>query len=165
LKKGEVSFCAEHKMKHMLIVAIALFAAACADETTKTGGSAQNPDAAAAASAAPTLQSMPSWENARSTGVDFRAVGQEPGWMLDLYADGRANLVWDYGDKGAAFAGLAISHPQEGSTQYDASGAGHALRVVTQRFPCQDAMSGEAYPARVTVTIDGRALEGCGKSV
>ena len=107
---------------------------------------------------------MPSWENARAAGVDFRAVGQEPGWMLDLYSDGRASIVWDYGDKGAAFTDATISNPQEGATQYDASASGHTLRVVTQRFPCQDAMSGEAFPARVVVTIDGRTLEGCGKS-
>jgi uncharacterized membrane protein len=150
-------------MKRTLIVLCALLATACADETTKIESAAQAP--VATQSATPNLQSMPSWENARTAGIDFRAVGQEPGWMLDLYTDGRAALVWDYGEKGAAFTRGALSDPQEGASQYDASEGGHTLRVVRRRFPCQDAMSGEAYPARVTVTIDGRTLEGCGKSV
>jgi uncharacterized membrane protein len=142
-------------------VLLALTLSACSAPTSQPQAEAP----AAQASAAPSLDSMPSWETARAAGVDFRAVGQEPGWMADIYTDGRVQIVWDYGDKSAAFTGASPSYPREGSTQYDVTGVGHTLRVVTQRFPCQDAMSGEAYPARVVVTIDGRTLEGCGKSV
>jgi uncharacterized membrane protein len=39
------------------------------------------------------------------------------------------------------------------------------LTIVIRRFPCQDAMSGEAYPAAVDIVIDGRELSGCGRSV
>lgn len=143
-----------------LILTLAFALAACGDRTTK---SEANPEAQAPA--APSLQAMPSWENARAEGVDFRGVGQEPGWMLDLHTDGSAKLIWNYGEQGAAFADVALSYPREGDALYEAQTNEHQLSVLVRRFPCEDAMSGEAYPASVTLTIDGETLQGCGKSV
>jgi putative lipoprotein len=108
---------------------------------------------------------MPQWDQARAAGVDFRAVGQEPGWLLDIYTRGIIKFVWDYGERYSEFAIVEPTHPQEGLTRYEANSDGVALVVNIRRAPCQDAMSGEAYPSTVEVVVDGRTLNGCGRSV
>lgn len=111
------------------------------------------------------LATMPAWDAARAAGVDFRGIGQEPGWMLDIYQRDRIALVWDYGENSATFPLTAPSSPQEGATRYDTHADGRTAQITIRRFPCQDAMSGEAFPSTVEVVIDGRALNGCGRSV
>jgi len=111
------------------------------------------------------LASMPSWENARAQGVDFRGVGQEPGWLLDIYTADRMVLLWDYGENRIETPRGEPDTRQEGVTRYEGRSGGHTLVVTIRRAPCEDAMSGQPYPARVEVAIDGRTLTGCGRSV
>jgi putative lipoprotein len=149
-----------------LILVAAL--AACTAEPAK-----QEATPAAETSAAPAaattnesnLAQMPSWEGARAAGVDFRAVGQEPGWIIDIYSGNRIVALLDYGESLIAFPRPEPAHPVEGSTSYQTQADGHTLSVIIRRSPCQDGMSGEAYPATVDVVIDGRTLNGCGRSV
>ena len=125
----------------------------------------QTPTSTATASVEETLAAMPNWENARAQGVDFRAVGQEPGWLLDIYTADRMILVWDYGSNRLETPRGQPTSPQEGATRYEGQSGGHTLVVTIRRAPCQDAMSGEAYPSTVEIVIDGRTLNGCGRSV
>jgi putative lipoprotein len=152
-----------------LIMVLALAACSQAEEA-KVEAPAETATPASAAQAPPAnaqeaLARMPSWGDARAAGVDFRAVGQEPGWLLDIYTRGIIKFVWDYGDNYAEFAIAEPTSPQEGATRYEANSDGRALVVTIRRAPCQDAMSGEAYPSTVEVVVDGRALNGCGRSV
>lgn len=150
---------------------LALALAACGQTTTvETAETPAAPPPQAEAAATPqtpqeALAAMPSWETARGAGVDFRAVGQEPGWLLDIYTRGIAKLAWDYGEQYGEFAIGEPTYPQEGATRYEANSDGRALVVIIRRAPCADAMSGEAFPSTVEVTIDGSTLRGCGRSV
>jgi uncharacterized membrane protein len=128
-------------------------ASSAASETAEAGANDSN------------LAQMPQWENARAAGVDFRAVGQEPGWMIDIYAQNRIVALLDYGETLIEFPRTAPTYPIEGSTAYQTQVEGHTLSIIIRRSACQDAMSGEGYPATVDVVIDGRALNGCGRSV
>jgi uncharacterized membrane protein len=121
--------------------------------------------AVAAPAADPDAPPAPAWEDARSAGVDFRAVGQEPGWLLNIYRADKITLDWNYGQNKAEFPLTQPDASQEGATRYDAQAGGHTLSVTIRRFPCQDAMSGAAFPSTVEVTIDGQTLRGCGRSV
>ena len=143
-----------------LILALAL--AACG-QTTNSEQAA--PPAAEPPAASEPASAAAAWEDARAQGVDFRAIGQEPGWVLNIYRQERITLAWDYGQNSATFPLTEPTYPVEGQTRYDASADGKTIAVVIRRFPCQDAMSGAAFPATVEVTIDGRTLQGCGKSV
>ena len=94
---------------------------------------------------------------------DFRAVGQEPGWLLELKHSGQIRLVADYGNDTV----VAPTPPAEtdSATQartYHAVAGARDLRVLIQPTACTDAMSGEPYETTVTVTLDGRAYHGCG---
>ncbi|MFO1017520.1 MAG: hypothetical protein U1E03_07985 [Hyphomonadaceae bacterium] len=122
--------------------------------------STQAPPASQAA-----LAQMPSWESARAAGVDFRAVGQEPGWMVDVYTQGRIVALMDYGQTLVEFPAATLTNPAEGATRFEAQVQGHTLSLTARRAPCEDAMSGAPYPATVEVVFDGRTLNGCGKSV
>ncbi|MEQ1617759.1 MAG: hypothetical protein ABL883_05395 [Terricaulis sp.] len=142
-----------------LILALALVACAAPPQTNEAG----NNDLGAQAQDA--LAAMPSWENARAAGVDFRAVGSEPGWMLDIYQQHRMVMIWDYGEASAEFPLVEPTTSQEGATRYDARAGGHTVAITIRRFPCSDPMSGEHFPASVEAVIDGRTLTGCGRSV
>lgn len=120
---------------------------------------------AAATTTESALAQMPAWDGARAAGVDFRAVGQEPGWMIDIYAQDRIVALTDYGQMMIEFPRPEPTYPVEGAMLYEAQGGGHTLSITVRRAPCEDAMSGEAYPSTVDVVIDGRTLNGCGRSV
>lgn len=108
-----------------------------------------------------------SYEAARLRGARFRALGQEPGWLLDIYPTGerpRLHLVADYGELELT---MPLSEPRvdhdAGTRTYRTATDSHRLEAVIEERSCTDAMSGFAFPRTVTLTLDGRTLEGCGR--
>lgn len=146
-----------------LILTLAL--AACGQTTAVTSETTEDTTTAQAAAADPNAPPAPAWEDAQAAGVDFRAVGQEPGWLLNIYRENKITLDWDYGQSKAEFPLAAPDTSQEGATRYSAQAGGHTLAVTIRRFPCNDAMSGAAFPSTVEVVIDGQTLSGCGRSI
>jgi putative lipoprotein len=103
------------------------------------------------------------WEAARERGVDFRAVGQEPGWWLEI--SGRdLELAVDYGERR-----LTLREPKRelegGRRVYRGTADGHAVEVGLEKRRCEDAMSGEAFTTTVTVELDGETYRGCGRTL
>jgi putative lipoprotein len=101
------------------------------------------------------------WADAARRGVIFRAVGNEPGWYLEIHSD-RLVAVTDYGSMRTE---LAYTEPTVAGrrTVYRASGDGHEMVAVVERGGCTDTMSGEAFEATATVTLDGAMYHGCGR--
>lgn len=101
------------------------------------------------------------WEEARRRGVDFRAIGQEPGWYLEI-AHGRQILFV------TAYGGQRILLPtpepvlEGGRETYAVSNESHQLKVEISLQYCTDTMSGEVFDNSVQVTLDGRRYGGCG---
>jgi putative lipoprotein len=104
------------------------------------------------------------WVEASGRGIDFRAVGQEPGWYLEIDNEHVMHLVYDYAERTATTPVPAPVVSSEG-VSYTAVTDAHRLAVVIEPRPCSDAMSGQPFPSTVTVTIDGRTLRGCGRSL
>jgi uncharacterized membrane protein len=102
------------------------------------------------------------WSDARARGVDLRAIGQEPGWYLEIDHGTSMRVVYDYAERQAS---LPAPEPVTSgrTTTYDAETSEHRVRVIVDERPCSDVMSGEAFPCTVTVEIDGRTLRGCGR--
>lgn len=148
-------------MKNVAALFAFALAAACAPTATEAPASAA---AAPATPASAEVASSDPWASAHAAGIDFRAIGQEPGWLLEIDDGGRMTLQYDYGEQRADFATPAPDTAREFTTVYEARAGQDTVRVTIQRAPCQDAMSGEPFPSRVTVVINGRTLEGCGKS-
>jgi heat shock protein HslJ/membrane-bound inhibitor of C-type lysozyme len=104
------------------------------------------------------------WEEAALMGVEFRALGQEPGWALDL-AEGRwIRYVGDYGaTRLYAASPRQVRGAPQGTVVYDAEPEGRALRVEIRQAPCRDAMSGQSFTHVVTVRLDTGTVKGCGR--
>ncbi len=148
------------------LILIAALAACSPQPTTQTEAPATTAAAEPAATTTPSaLEQMPTWETARAAGVDFRAVGQEPGWIVDIYTQDRIVALLDYGETRLEFPRTEPTYPAEGSTRYESQANGHTLSITYRRFPCEDTMSGQPYPSAVEVVVNGRTLNGCGRSV
>jgi uncharacterized membrane protein len=102
------------------------------------------------------------WERAKLDGVDFRAVGNEPAWVLEIQQQSRIVLLTDYGAKRVE---LPLPPPEEDrearKTRWDAG----ELQVEAIAHPCNDSMSGEAFESEVVVTWQGQTLRGCGRAL
>lgn len=92
----------------------------------------------------------------------FRAVGQEPGWLVEVFPGDSMRFLLDYGE-----TLLTTAAPAQDSTEaaivwrtLDPRGA---IELRATRATCHDAMSGEAFPATVTLTVGDRSLTGCGR--
>jgi putative lipoprotein len=104
------------------------------------------------------------WKNAGSSGIDFRAVGQEPGWFVEIDDERLIHLVYDYAER--ELTTRAPSKTIESDrTIYTGQAGNQVVTVAIQEKRCADVMSGEPYPFTVTVTVDDRVLEGCGRLV
>lgn len=106
----------------------------------------------------------PAWRLAKARGVRFRAVGQEPGWLLDIQSDGRIDIDTNYGEAAHHFP---PADPEvdagSGRTVHRVETEAHRATVVIEDQPCRDAMSGWPYEATVTLDLDGREYRGCGR--
>lgn len=102
------------------------------------------------------------WQQARERGVAFRAVGNEPGWWVEVDRGDNPALraLLDYGEREVAVArahGISSTQGFGGETE---DGTDVVLRI--RREPCSDGMSGEAFEAAAELTVGDRTYAGCG---
>lgn len=106
------------------------------------------------------------WEDAKLRGVDFRAVGNEPGWNLEISAGGSIVFIGDYGQTEYRFSTPDPVEDQDaGKTTYTVADGRHELVIVLEGRACMDTMSGESFETMVTVVLDGKELRGCGRAL
>lgn len=104
------------------------------------------------------------WEAARLRGVDFRATGNEPGWLLEITEGGTILFVTDYGERRYEFPTPEPRiHQEVAMTVFQAGNDAHALSVTLRGEGCQDTMSGAMFDTQVSVRLDGEDYAGCGK--
>lgn len=127
-----------------------------------TSGPIQEADTPGPGTDTPERAATP-WEQARLSGVEFRAIGQEPGWNLDIDQGREIRYVGDYGNTRVTVPTPEPDIDSAGTIVYHAQTAAHDLRVVIRETPCQDTMSGEEFTHSVTVMVGGREVQGCGR--
>lgn len=105
------------------------------------------------------------WEHAKLSGVDFRAVGNEPGWYLEIRHES-IRYVGDYGSTSHIFPKpqqtVATSSNQ---TTYLTRDAENELNVQIEGKQCHDTMSGEEFESTVTIRLNGTIYLGCGRAL
>jgi membrane-bound inhibitor of C-type lysozyme len=104
------------------------------------------------------------WEQARNRGVIFRALGQEPGWVVELQDDDRMIVSMDYGETELELRDVTRSEEEDGFTLTGHSG-GRDVLLHARNERCQDVMSGERFEMTVTMTVNGDQLNGCGRTL
>lgn len=103
------------------------------------------------------------WEHAKLHGVDFRAVGNEPGWHLEIGPD-NITYTGNYGSTNLVFpTPKPDTDTSLRQTVYQTSNPQAALRILIKGKKCNDTMSDETYESTVTVWIDDLLLIGCGR--
>lgn len=108
------------------------------------------------------------WELARRAGVTLRAVGQEPGWLLEISDQRRVDLLLDYGDTHITtpIASMEVDFTR-GATTYRVLPPTSPLRMTIYAVneACYDPMSGEGFTVTVVVDMNGgdRLYRGCGR--
>lgn len=100
------------------------------------------------------------WYEAAARGVRFRAIGNEPGWLLEVGHGERPVLraELDYGERTVELQGL--SQAGDGWTGETADGS--AVAVEVERVDCNDGMSGARFEAAVQLRLGDARYRGCG---
>ena len=104
------------------------------------------------------------WDAAAKRGVAFRAVGNEPGWYVEV--DGGATpalrATLDYGER-------KVEVPQAAPLDGDAFGYhgpatdGSVVVLRIRREACSDGMSDRSYDTSVTLDVGDMTYRGCGR--
>ncbi len=106
------------------------------------------------------------WEHAKLNGVDFRAVGNEPGWTLEISNKADIVLITDYGQKHYRFdAGSITSEAQLLTTVYEAQSNGNRIEILLTGKRCTDTMSNDTFPVSVSIQLNEKSYRGCGKAL
>ncbi|CCU79971.1 hypothetical protein HSACCH_01753 [Halanaerobium saccharolyticum subsp. saccharolyticum DSM 6643] len=104
------------------------------------------------------------WEKAKEEGVHFRAVGNEPGWLVEVKDDKRIKFVNDYGDLEikAPVDDLWLGPAGEDKIYYVENEA-IQFQVIIMKKSYQDTMSGEYFPYQVRVVFPNKSYVGGGR--
>src|SRR5262249_42626417 len=103
-------------------------------------------------------------EDARVRGVEFRASGNEPAWVLELMAD-RIVFVGAYGTERLTTPRTGGGTSPQGVALDSGVVEGHRLTARVLPGPCFDTMSGEQSASNVEVEVDGKSYRGCGEAL
>ncbi|MDX5379640.1 MAG: MliC family protein [Halomonas sp.] len=100
-------------------------------------------------------------------GVMFHGRGNEPGWNVNLAHDApELTLVLDYGTREMTLPYRVIGMDNaNGRVALASAAAQQPFELRLEARACFDDMSGEPFPARVTLSIDGETYRGCGQGI
>ena len=96
--------------------------------------------------------------------IVFRAVGNEPGWSLELTQSGDLRFTYNYGEQ-EVLAPVARVDEVEGGTSYYAVTETYTLYAFVTKVACKDTMSGSAFETIVTVALNTETFHGCGRDL
>ncbi|MCP1675368.1 putative lipoprotein [Natronocella acetinitrilica] len=105
--------------------------------------------------------SLSPWTRAMLQGVDFRAVGNEPGWHVEVIEEEMLMILTrDHGALHQVFEDIEVLADQAG---YRAESGGKDVVVTLDSAPCQDTNVGWTFPLTVSLGINGQTLQACGR--
>ena len=103
------------------------------------------------------------WDKAKQRGVAFRAIGNEPGWLLEV-GPGEAPTLHAELDYGQRKLDIVKLQSLSGLMGYaGATNDGKKVRVVLERKAGSDGMSDATYPVDAMFEVDGTQYRGCGR--
>ena len=102
------------------------------------------------------------WHKAKLRGVAFRAIGQEPAWLLEITEGSEITVMTDYGQTQTTYNYVKPKvHRAARITHYMLDG----LTVQIEGRPCIDTMSGEQFDTTVKLQFSDKTLKGCGRAL
>jgi putative lipoprotein len=103
------------------------------------------------------------WHKAKLRGVAFRAIGQEPGWLLEITNGEEILLVTDYGKNKKSYP--YVEPEEDKAARKTVFLVDDSTSVLIEGKPCTDSMSGESFEVKVTVKQGNKTLQGCGRAL
>jgi uncharacterized membrane protein len=104
------------------------------------------------------------WHAAKLRGVAFRAIGQEPGWLLEITTGDKILLVTNTGQTITEYPYVEPEVFQSQRKSYFSVKPGE-LMVTIEGLKCTDIMSGENFEVSVFIVLNGKQLNGCGRAL
>jgi membrane-bound inhibitor of C-type lysozyme len=106
------------------------------------------------------------WEHAKLSGIDFRGVGNEPGWVLEIRNADSIRFEYDYGQSEvSAPAPEPQTDVSNRTSVWAAQGDAGEFIVTVEGISCNDTMSDHTFGSRVTVLLGDREFHGCGRAL
>lgn len=99
------------------------------------------------------------WEAAKLDGVDFRAIGEEPPWILEIRG-ARVDFYFGYEKRRYRFPHTRIETENNRTVMESKE-----FKAVLTPGPCRDSMSGKTFETAVWIEWGGRRLHGCGRAL
>jgi uncharacterized membrane protein len=128
-------------------------------------GERPSPDPESLSTGTANNQTSP-WERAKLAGADFRAVGNEPGWDLEIRDGDRIDFTYDYGAHSLSLPILQRQVDTERrETRYRASDFSEVMTVLIEGIKCSDTMSDRVYSVTVRVQLGVTVYQGCGEAL
>jgi len=102
-------------------------------------------------------------EDARRRGVQYRGVGNEPGWRIEIGPE-EILVETDYGENRVMLP-IPPEVAFEGVQNFEQRTPRHHLRVAIEETRCLDSMTGDEFASTIKITLDGREFRGCGDAL
>lgn len=106
------------------------------------------------------------WAVAREAGIGFRAIGHEPGWVLEVdREDFPAMRIRGLGGEPAWSSTWTTQRPSgwRGVSQPGDGGKGMVAIVHLDYIRCIDAATGYPFGIQVTIHLGDQMMKGCGR--
>ncbi|MGX5818653.1 hypothetical protein ACWKWU_10680 [Chitinophaga lutea] len=104
----------------------------------------------------------PAANEVRALGATHWASGNEPGWSLAVMPPTKIQFTTNYGEEKIEFPYAEAQKGDKDATEFTTTKGGRTLHVKFENKRCTDD-AGIKHPMTVTVTLDGKALHGCGR--
>ena len=110
-------------------------------------------------------ESMSVWQKAKLNGVDYRAIGNEPSWLIEISSD-NALIKLNYGTDIINAKVININESKEkAQTELTLIDNDKTFTFLIERNECKDTMSGQTFSTRATLTYLKGIYIGCGKAL
>ncbi len=104
------------------------------------------------------------FERAKLSGVAFRAIGNEPGWILEITSDKQVLFLTNLGQDKTYFE-VIEKFSDYSSTEYEMHSNNNVMHVRIENSRCRDTMVDRVYESTVYINFDGVNMKGCGKAL
>ncbi len=100
----------------------------------------------------------------KENGLLFQAVGNEPGWVLEIISDKKVLFLTNGGESKTHFE-ITEKFSDYGSTEYKMRSENNVLHLRIENRRCKDTVVERVYESTVYINFDGVNMKGCGKTL
>ena len=108
-------------------------------------------------------ETPPPMARPRLEGTDWLAIGNEPGWRVEVNEGERLTYDGDYGAVRIMTPAPPAAMADDGTRSWTIRTDAHRLMLELAPIACQDDMAGTSYPLTARLVVDGKALRGCAR--